>query len=313
MKAIVLKDFGGVENLQIEEIPLPEIAPNEVLVETKSISINPVDIKTRSGRGLTARLKEFNPIILGWDISVVVVETGSAVTKFSKGDEVFGMVNFPGHGKAYAQFVAAPENHLAKKPPSVSFEEAAVSTLAALTALEGLRDKLNIKQDDKLLIHAAAGGVGHFAVQLAKQMGAWVIGTASGSNREFVLGIGADEFVDYRTENLAEVVKDVDKVFDSIGGENIDLSLKVMKPGGLILCIPSGRNELVQEKAAAAGFTGMTMMVHSNGLNQEQIAGFLEKKLIKAHISKRFSFEQMQDAHLQIESGRTVGKIVINI
>ncbi len=310
MKAIVLKDFGSVDNLQIEELPTPAIKDNEVLVEVKAISINPVDVKTRAGKGAAGRIKEDKPIILGWDIAGIVTAVGSSVTNFKKGDEVFGMINFPGHGKAYAEYVAAPAGHLAIKPKNISFEEAAAATLAALTALEVV-EALKIEKEDKFLVHAAAGGVGHFAVQIAKHSGAYVIGTASASNRDFVLSLGADEFVDYKAQSLDEVISNVDKVLDAIGADNIDLSLKLMKPGGTILSLPSGRNELVQEKAAAKGMTGMHLLVHSSAENQQKIAALLENEIIKAHVSKTFSFDQLNEAHLQIESGRTVGKIIV--
>ncbi|WP_336513841.1 NADP-dependent oxidoreductase [Pollutibacter soli] len=313
MKAIVLKGFGGVEVLHPAEIAVPEIGADEVLVQTRSISINPVDIKTRSGKALSQRLKDFDPIILGWDIAGIVSAVGSNVTEFSKGDEVFGMVNFPGHGKAYAEYVAAPASHLALKPKNIGFQQAAVSTLAALTAWEGLVDHLKIKKGDRLLVHAAAGGVGHFVVQLAKHLGAYVIGTASAKNKSFVLGLGADEFVDYTLGPLEQSIGSIDKVFDNMGGENIDASFKVMKPGASILSIPSGKNDGVEEKAAAAGFSGYKMLVSSNGQNQAKIGSLLEAGYIRPHISNRYSLEQMAEAHLQIETGRTVGKLAIDI
>ena len=312
MKAIVLKDFGSADNLQIEELPTPAIKDNEVLVEVKAISINPVDVKTRAGKGAAGRIKDDKPIILGWDIAGIIAMAGSSVSNFKKGDEVFGMVNFPGHGKAYAEYVAAPATHLAIKPKNISFEEAAAATLAALTALDVI-EALKIEKGDKFLVHAAAGGVGHFVVQIAKHLGAYVIGTASASNRDFVLNLGADEFVDYKAQPLNEVISNVNKVLDTIGADNIDISLKLMKPGGTILSLPSGRNEQVQEKAAVKGMTGMHLLVHSSAENQQKIAALLENGIVKAHVSKTFSFNQMKEAHLQIESGRTVGKIIVMV
>ena len=212
-----------------------------------------MDVKTRVGKGAAGRLKEERPIILGWDISGVIVEAGKAVTNFKNGDEVFGMINFPGHGKAYAAYVAAPAAHLAIKPKNISHEEAAAATLAALTAWESIIDALKIEKGDRFLVHAAAGGVGHFAVQLGKYLGAYVMGTASAVNKDFVLGLGADEFIDYKAQPLDEMISGVDKVLDTIGGDNIDASLKLMKPGGTILSLVSGKNEEVREKAAAKG------------------------------------------------------------
>ncbi len=312
MKAIVLKDFGSTDNLQMKEIPVPTIKDNEVLIEVKAISINPVDVKTRTGKGAAARIKDDRPMILGWDISGIITQVGSSVSGFKKNDEVFGMINFPGHGKAYAEYVAAPAGQLAVKPKKISFEEAAAATLAALTAWE-VAEALNIQPGERFLVHAAAGGVGHFAVQIAKYFGAYVIGTASAANKDFVLNLGADEFVDYKAQPLDEVLSNIDKVLDTIGGENIDLSLKLMKPGGTILSLPSGRNEQVKEKAEAKGMKGMHLMVHSSGENQQKIATLMEKGIIKPHISQIFSFDEMKAAHLQIESGRTVGKIIVRL
>ncbi len=312
MKAIVLKDFGSADNLEVEEIQLPAIKDKEVLIEVKAISINPVDVKTRAGKGAAARIKDDKPMILGWDVSGIITQTGSSVSNFKIGDEVFGMLNFPGHGKAYAEYVAVPVNQLAIKPKNISFEEAAAATLAALTAWEVI-EALNIQPGERFLVHAAAGGVGHFAVQIAKHFGAYVIGTASAANKDFVLSIGADEFVDYKAQPLDEVLSNIDKVLDTIGGENIDLSLQLMKPGGAILSLPSGKNEDVQEKAEAKGIKGIRLLVHSSGENQQKIAALMEQGIIKSHVSKVFSFDEIKAAHLQIESGRTVGKIVIKV
>ena len=311
MKAIILKDFGGVENLVIANLPIPDISDNEVLIKVKAFSINPVDIKTRLGRGQASRLKEFNPIILGWDVSGTVTNTGRSVTSFKTGDEVLGMVNFPGHGKAYAEYVAAPEMYLALKPSVVSHENAAAASLAALTAWQILKEKVRIKPGDKVLIHAAAGGVGHYAVQMAKHLGAYVIGTSSGENKKFVMDLGAAEHIDYQKQTFENEVSDVDFVFDSIGGDYIDRSLKVLKPEGIIISIPSGASESVKEKASAKGMTGDTFRVQSDGKNMKEIAELLEKGIVRSHISKVFAFDEIQAAHLQIESGKTKGKIVV--
>ena len=311
MVAFILKDFGGTENLIKAVVPLPVVLDNEVLVKVKAISINPVDIKTRLGKGQADRLKDFKPIILGWDISGIVAETGRLVTSFKKGDEVFGMVNFPGHGKAYAEFVSAPEEHLALKPDIVSHEEAAAASLAALTAWQILKEKATIKPGDKVLIHAAAGGVGHFAVQMARYLGAYVIGTASGTNRDFVLSLGASEHIDYQVQHFEDVLNNMDFVLDTIGGEYMDRSMNVLKPGGTIFCIPSGACENIAEKAKARGFNGSTFRVHSNGENMKEISDLLQKRLVKSYISKRYSFDEIPSAHLQIETGKTKGKVVV--
>lgn len=311
MKAIVLQDFGGVDQLILQNIPVPQIKDDEVLVEVKAISINPVDIKTRSGKGQANRLKEFQPIILGWDIAGKITETGNQVTDFKPGDEVFGMVNFPGHGQAYAEYIAAPAAHLVLKPTNISYNEAAAATLAALTAWEALVHRAKIKAGDRVLIHAAAGGVGHFAVQIAKHFGAYVIGTSSAANKDFVLQLGADEHIDYKTQKLEEATEAINIVLDSLGDDTIDDSLKVMKQGGTIISLPSGKNDLVTDKAAAKGMIGLKMMVQSNREDLNEIAQTLKKGIIKPQVSKTFPLAQIADAHVQIESGKTVGKVIV--
>ncbi|MBB5636494.1 NADPH:quinone reductase-like Zn-dependent oxidoreductase [Pedobacter cryoconitis] len=311
MKAIILTEAGGIEKLVINTLPVPVITENEVLIQVKAISINPVDAKTRSGKGLYGRLKENPPVILGWDISGIVTESNSPL--FKTGDEVFGMVNFPGHGRAYAEYVAAPAAHLALKPANISHEEAAAATLAALTAWQALVSHAKIKATDKILIHAAAGGVGHYAVQIAKHIGAYVVGTSSAKNKDFVMELGADEHIDYTSQRFEEATSAIDFTLDTIGGDNIDRSLEVIKTGGTIISIPSGLNEEVTSKASAKGINGYFILVESNGEDMKQIAALLEKGIIKSHVSKTYPFEQLPEAHSAIESGRTAGKIVVTV
>ncbi|MBB6274451.1 NADPH:quinone reductase-like Zn-dependent oxidoreductase [Pedobacter cryoconitis] len=311
MKAIILTEAGGIEKLVINTLPVPVITENEVLIQVKAISINPVDAKTRSGKGLYGRLKENPPVILGWDISGIVTESNSPL--FKTGDEVFGMVNFPGHGRAYAEYVAAPAAHLALKPANISHEEAAAATLAALTAWQALVSHAKIKATDKILIHAAAGGVGHYAVQIAKHIGAYVVGTSSAKNKDFVMKLGADEHIDYTSQRFEEATSAIDFTLDTIGGDNIDRSLEVIKTGGTIISIPSGLNEEVTSKASAKGINGYFILVESNGDDMKQIAALLEKGIIKSHVSITYPFEQLPEAHSAIESGRTAGKIVVTV
>ena len=309
MKAIILKDFGGVEQLELTELPTPVIGEGEVLVQVKAISINPVDVKTRAGKGAAGALKGEDPMILGWDIAGIVTE--SRAEEFEAGDEVFGMVNFPGHGRAYAEYVAAPADQLALKPATINFESAAAATLAALTAWQAFSDHGRLRPGQRVLIHAAAGGVGHFAVQIARHIGAYVIGTASAENKEFVLGLGANECIDYKTQRFEEVAKNIDFVLDTIGGEYIDRSLQVIKKGGTLVSIPSSANAGVQEKAKAKGIFGATMMVQSSGEDMQHIAQLLGDGALRAEVSKVFPFEQMAEAHLAVETGKTRGKVVV--
>lgn len=311
MKAITLKEPGGVENLELTEVDKPTIKDDEVLVKVKAIGINPVDVKTRAGKGMYGRLKEEKPLIIGWDISGVVVEKGSAVDTLDIDDEVFGMVLFPAHGRAYAEYVAAPAAHLAKKPANVSFEEAAAATLAALTAWEALTEHAGINKGQKILIHAASGGVGHFAVQMAKHIGAYVIGTSSAENRDLVLSLGADEHVDYKANRFEDVVSNVDFVLETVGGENIERSLQVLKKGGTVVSILGAGSEAVAEKAKNLGVNIKAFLVKTDPLAIKTIASLFEKGEVKPHVSKTFPFDKMGDAHLEVESGKTKGKVIV--
>lgn len=311
MQAIILTQPGGVEQLQYAELPTPTPAAGEVLIRVKAISINPVDMKTRKGMALYQRLKDAPPIILGWDISGVVESCGADAKKYKKGDEVFGMINFPGHGKAYAEYVCAPETHLALKPAHITHPEAAAATLAALTAWQGLTEHGGLKAGQKLLIHAAAGGVGHYAIQFAKSIGAYVIGTASARNKDFVLQLGADEHFDYTSGNFEEKYHDLDMVLDGMGGEIALRSLEVLKPGGIVVCLPSGASLGLDEKAKEKGLRGKPMMVYSDGKGMGEIAAFLAEGKLKSHLAFVYHWNEMRDAHSEIEQGRTRGKIVV--
>ena len=311
MKAIVLKDFGDVDQLVIRDVPKPILKENEVLVKAKAIGLNPVDVKTRTGKGQAAKLRKENPMILGFDVSGIIIETGSSVSKYKKGDEVFGMINIPGTGKAYAEFVAAPAEHIALKPANISHEEAAASSLAAMTAWQAVVHQAKIKPEQRILIHAASGGVGHLAVQIAKHFRAYVIGTSSAENKDFVLSIGADEHIDYKSVKFEEVSPIVDIVLETIGGENIDRSLKVLKKGGVIVSLPSGASESVSEKAAAQNKTGIFFLVNSNGADMQQIAELLRQGELHPHVSHVFNFEEIGKAHEILASGKTKGKLVL--
>lgn len=315
MKAIVLNQFGSVENLLYKEIEKPIIKETEVLVKVKAISINPVDIKVRNREApLAEELVNVNPLILGWDISGEIVEIGNKVSQFNLGDEVFGMVNFVGHGKAYAEYVAVPPNHITLKPQNINHTEAAASTLAALTAWQTFNSYGKLRPKDKVLIHAASGGVGHFAIQIAKHMGAYVIATSSAANHDFVIGLGADEFIDYKTVQFENTLQDLDFVLEAIGGSNFQKSVKVLKPFGTIVTLPSGHSledELkAQEKNLHACYF---MSVYSSGQDMEHIASLLEMGVLKPYVSHVFEFNEMAKAHLQIETGHTVGKVVVKL
>jgi len=311
MKAIILKAFGGIENFEAVNIPVPTIKDDEVLIKLKAISINPVDAKTRQGKGAAGRTKMELPIILGWDISGVITEAGSEVTGFKPGDEVFAMINFPVLGKTYAEYVVAKPSELAIKPANVTHNQAAAATLAALTAWQVLTTKVNVKKGDRMLVHAAAGGVGHYVVQMAKHLGAYVIGTSSAANKDFVLSLGADEHIDYKAKKVEDVVSDIDFIFDPIGGANTEQSLHIVNKGGAVICILHAFNDELLQKAKDLGVHGHNVLVYPSGDDMKTIAGLLEKGIIKSHVSKVFQLEQVGEAHTLLESGRAVGKVVI--
>lgn len=312
MKAVVLKDFGGVENLVIEDVSKPEVQSDEVLIKVKAIGIDQIDVKTRQGGGMAERLKQEKPMILGWDVAGEIVHLGNDESRFTIGDAVFGTVNFPGIGNSYAEYVTAPESQLALKPDNISLEEAAGATQSPLTAWQALVDTGHVKQGDKVLIHGAAGGVGSFAVQIAKKLGAHVIGTASGKDKDFVLELGADECIDYQTQKFEEMVSDVDFILDSIGDDNFVRSLKVLKPEGTIVLLPSSKKEAADKVAKEKGVKNYHhMLMHSSGKDMNGIAEMLADGSMKSSVSKTYPLEKIREAHEEMVSGHHTGKIVV--
>jgi NADPH:quinone reductase-like Zn-dependent oxidoreductase len=313
MKAIYLNRAGEVHELQYVEVAKPVIKSTEVLVDVKAISINPVDVKARAYDGVKQWIfGEQSPVILGWDIAGTVTEVGADVTTLKVGDEVFGMVNFFGQGNAYAEYVAAPATHLSLLPKEVSFTEGAAVAMVGATAYQALVDVAKVKQGDKVLVHAASGGVGHMAVQIAKAYGAYVIGTSSTKNKDFVLSMGADEHLDYTTDVLKEAISDVDIVIDTIQGKTLVESVAVVRSGGVIVTLPSP--EISDEALVLAKDKGVTiafMMVESKQETIEALAQLMSKELIKPTIAQVFPFEEMAQAHLAVETNRTVGKVVV--
>lgn len=308
MKAVVLADWGGVENFSVQKVPKPTIKPTEVLVQVKAFGVNPADFKTRTGT--TPYAKNYtHPIILGWDIAGEVVDVGSEVTAFRTGDTVYGMVNFPEPGKAYAEYVAAPEAHLALKPARLSFEEAAAAPLAVLTAWQALTEHGQLKAGEKVLIQAASGGVGHLGVQLAKALGGYIIGTASGRNKAFVESLGADEFIDYTKTKVEDAVTDADLVFDTAGADTIFASAKVLKPHGRLISIAYGAMEKVL--AERPDIRAERILVHTSGDDLRTINQFIDNGKLKISVADVLPADQIGDAHQRLESRRTTGKIVL--
>lgn len=314
MKAMILKQFGGIENFAVEEIPQPPIGDAEVLVEIKAIGIDQIDVKTRQGKGMTDILKKEHPMILGWDISGIVAQIGSGVKGLKLGDAVFGTIHFPGRGSSYAEFAAAPADQLALKPENLSHTEAAAATQSPLTAWQALIGTGHIREGDRVLIHGGAGGVGNYAIQIAKQTGCYVITTVSEADREFVKELGADEVIDYQTQQFEEEINDIDFILDTIGGENFVRSLKVLKPEGMIVLLPSNKKAEADKAAKEHHIKNYKhILIHSSGKDMQAIAEMLRKGRMKVHVDKIYSFEQIPQAHEQMEQGKIKGKIVITL
>ena len=309
---MVLKQFGGIENFSLKEIPEPKINSGQVLIRVEAIGINPVDIKTRNGKGQAQQYKDVTEMIIGWDVAGVITKIAEDVKDFSVGDEVFGTINFPGQGGAYAEYAVAPAHQLARKPANISMNEAAAATLAILTAWQALVDQGHIKKGDRVLIHGGAGGVGNYAIQIARNIGCYVITTASASDTDFVKSLGADEVIDYKTQKFEEIISDIDFILDTIGGENFIHSLKVLKPEGTIVLISTPNIEETNKVAKEQHVTNYKlMMMHSDGEDMRHIAEMLANGSLKVHVDKTFPFDEIPEAQNLLENGKVKGKIVI--
>ncbi|NUL06840.1 NADP-dependent oxidoreductase [Streptomyces lunaelactis] len=315
MRAVVQHAFGGPDVLRVEEVPRPVPLPTEVLVRVHAAGINPVDWKTRSGGGMAGVLGE-PPLTLGWDVSGVVEETGFGVTTLKPGDEVYGMPWFPRAAGGYAEYVTAPARQFARKPASISHEQAAAVPLAALTAWQALVDTADVRPGQRVLIHAAAGGVGHFAVQFAKHLGAHVTGTASSARHDWLTALGADELIDYTTVRFEDAAKDIDVVIDLVGDGHFNTStrsLDVLRPGGLIVAIPGGVSPELLQEARSRGLRTSAFLVEPDGPALTRIAELIDAGEVSVEVEEVFPLEQAAQAHTRGESGRTRGKLVLRL
>jgi NADPH:quinone reductase-like Zn-dependent oxidoreductase len=314
MKAAIINEFGDAELLQITEVDKPEINDNEVLIKVKATGINPVDTKVRAGTsGVSKQIKL--PAILGWDVSGVIENVGKNVSGFKSGDEVFGCIGFPGLGKTYAEYTVANPELLAKKPPNISFEEAAAVPLAGLTAYQAINEELKVSAGQKVLIQAAAGGVGHLAVQFAKINGAYVIGTASEKNEKFLKSIGLDQFIDYKKQKFEEIVHDVDAALDAMGGEILHRTISCVKQGGIVVCLPSStkNDPKAIQLANERNIKLIWPMMRPDGEEMRIIARLLEEKKLKVYVDKIFTLDQIIWAHKAVETHNTKGKVVVKV
>ncbi|WP_210587175.1 NADP-dependent oxidoreductase [Streptomyces sp. GESEQ-35] len=307
MRAISQDVLGGPEVLKEVEIERPAPRTNEVLIRVRAAGVNPTDWKHRATGGFLGK----PPFVLGWDVSGTVEAVGIGVARFQPGDEVFGMLSYPfGHG-SHAEYVTAPARWFARKPASIDHTQAGALPLVSLTAWQALVEYADVQPGQRVLIHAAAGGVGHVAVQIAKARGAYVIGTASARKHEFLREIGVDEAVDYRTTDFAEAVRDVDVVLDTIGGDDGLRSLRVLRPGGLLVSIlPVGSDELYEE-AERLGVRALRMLVDASHSDMEAIADLVEAGKLRATIAGTFPLADAAKAHELGDTGRTTGKLVL--
>ncbi|MFE1585483.1 NADP-dependent oxidoreductase [Streptomyces sp. NPDC058737] len=307
MRAISQDVLGGPEVLKEVRLERPEPRPNEVLVRVRAAGVNPTDWKHRATGGFLGE----PPFVLGWDVSGVVESVGIGVAAFRPGDEVFGMLSYPfGHG-SHAEYVTAPARTFTHKPAGIDHVQSGALPLVSLTAWQALVERAGVRPGQRVLVHAAAGGVGHVAVQIAKARGAHVIGTASAGKHEFLRSLGADEAVDYRETDFAEAVKDVDVVLDTIGGDTSLRSLRVLRPGGVVVSIlPVGSDDFFEE-ADRLGVRAVRMLVDADRADMKEIARLVESGKLRAEIAGTFPLAEAARAHEQGETGRTTGKLVL--
>jgi len=314
MRAVVIDGTGAPDVMTVAEVEQPATTNAEFLVKVIAAGVNPIDAKTRAGRGVSALLDY--PAILGNDFSGIVVSSPYEGHPIKPGDEVYGMAAVPRYGGSYAEFVTVPSMSLARKPKALSHVEAAAVPLAALTAWGMVVELAKAHEGQRILIHAGAGGVGHFAVQFARFFGAWVIATGSTRNVGWLSELGANEVIDHTTTRFDEVVKDVDVVIDLIGNVHDDTgtrSLSVLRPGGLIVNAPTGSWDSFIDDAAAAGLRASRYKVSADGSTLAVISRLLESGDVRVFVDQVFPLDDVAAAHTALETGHTRGKIVLTV
>jgi NADPH:quinone reductase-like Zn-dependent oxidoreductase len=299
MHAVLIHETGGPDVLRYEEAERPEPGEGEVLIEVRAASVNPIDWKIRRGLRETSL-----PAVLGNDVSGVVEH--SRADGFAAGDEVFGIASSGG----YAEFATAPAAMIAKKPAGISHEQAAALPVAGMTAWQALFDRGALQAGQTALVAGGAGGVGHLAVQFAKHAGARVIATGSSGNRDFVLGLGADEYVDYTSQDVAAAVSEVDVAFDTVGGATTESLLPTLREGSVLVTIAN----VPPEQAAAARGARAELLVMSPSSDQlARIAGLVADGAVRVEIAQTFPLQEARQAHVLSEAGHTRGKIVLAV
>ncbi|MBU2968274.1 NADP-dependent oxidoreductase [Pseudoalteromonas sp. C2R02] len=309
MKAAHIKQYGNIDTLIVGEVSKPSITASQVLIKVKAAGVNPVDFHIRNGMLKDSGTHEL-PLVLGWDASGVISEVGDLVTGVKPGDEVFVYAPLTEQG-AQAEYIAVNADVVAIKPKSLSFIESAAVPLAALTALQALTAHGQLQKGQKVLIHNASGGVGNFAVQIAKHLGAHVIATGSEAKKDFIMGFGADEFIDYKQDDFEQHVKDVDLVFAAVGGNNIvERSLGVIKPNGRLISL---LDEIDEQFAKDKNVNYARMLVEPSKAGLNKITDMLESNQLKVTIDSVYSLDDAKQAMIKSESARATGKIVIEV
>ena len=315
MRASIIDATGGPGVLHVAEVERPTKVNAEFLVKVVAASVNPIDAKSRSGAGTSAAFGAF-PVILGNDFSGIVVESSYEGHPIKPGDEVYGMTMVPRFGGTYAEYITVPATCIARKPKALSHVEAAAVPLAALTAWGAVVEVAKAHEGQVMLIHAGAGGVGHFAIQFATYFGARVITTGSTRNAGWLQQLGATEVIDYSTTRFEDVVHNVDVVIDLIGNAKEDTgtrSLGVLKPGGLIVNVPTGSWPTVMADAAAAGVRASGYRVPADGTTLSVISRLLDFGDVRVFVDQVFDLDQAAQAHAALETGHTRGKIVLKV
>jgi NADPH:quinone reductase-like Zn-dependent oxidoreductase len=305
MKAIVVREYGGPEVLKYEDATRPEPKDDEILIRVAAAGVNPVDAYIRAGRYKTGNL----PFIPGMDVSGVVEKTGANVTRFKGGDPVYAYLSFKEQG-GYAEFAIAKENEAAPKPKAISYEQAAAVPLAATTAWQALIETAKLSPGQTVLIHGGSGGVGHFAVQIAKARGAKVIATASTPNQDLLKQLGVNQAIDYTKTKFEDVVQDVDVVLEATRSDALARSYGMVKKGGIIVSVTGPPDQAQLDKY---GIRGTSVMAHPDAGVLEELGKLIEAKKITPIVSQVFPLFEASKAHQQIETRHTRGKIVLKV
>jgi NADPH:quinone reductase-like Zn-dependent oxidoreductase len=314
MRAMVIDSTGGPEVLVEREVPMVSAAIGEVVVKVEAAGINPIDAKTRAGRGAASLIREY-PAILGVDFCGTVVQPAFDSHPFQPGNRVYGMVSVPRLSGSYAEYLTVPAISIALAPHTISSLEVGALPCAALTAWGCINSVGKVQPGQRVLIHAAAGGVGHIAVQLARIAGAHVVATASERNAEWLEGLGADEVIDYHSTRFEDATGDIDLVVDLIGNVHDATgtrSLTVMRPGGLLISVPTGSWPEFRTDAAAAGVRSTDIKALSDTATLTAIAELVDSGKLAVHLDREFPLGEASAAHRLLEEGHTRGKIVLH-